>query len=197
MMNPTVTPTIWAMQCCWLAMAQKKAKTTGSSRTGLTTTVESKLSTFSYMTVSLRLFLTVGGLAGGKAVTCELSGMAGTLVASPAMPCTPFYDSVRCGSVEAALFHWTSSPENSGRCSCSPSHLCTLITHIFWIFLRIFCKLMEAFYNEHVASLRDVKHTLCKLHNQEAFYIFYWIELTSKIWKDYTVKVRLCDYGQK
>lgn len=34
MMSPAVIPTTWATQCCWLATALKKAKTTGSSKTG-------------------------------------------------------------------------------------------------------------------------------------------------------------------
>lgn len=34
MRSPTVTPTIWVMQCCWLVTALKEDKTTGSSKTG-------------------------------------------------------------------------------------------------------------------------------------------------------------------
>lgn len=90
----------------------------------------------------------VGELAGVKAALCESSGMAKTLVASPATPCTLFYDLIRCGSLTATLFHWTSSPQINSQCSYSPNHLSDSLVNVY--------EKLKTFNNEHVASLRDI-----------------------------------------
>lgn len=110
--SPAVTRTIWVTLCCWLATAPNKAKTTGSSKTGQkpATQIDICLQVYDGFLhfVSINCFFFSAGVpVGVKAASCESSEMAETPVASPATPCTRFYECDQMGqlSVNAKLLH--------------------------------------------------------------------------------------------